>query len=320
MMPFLTDSSAPDAPLSRPFRISEGTWGALFTSPALFLITLLALIPIAGAIWLSLHRYLPIFQIYEFVGIRNFVRVIHDDRFWGAFQATAYFTVVSVTFELGLGLMIALLLQRALKRNGSGASNAIQSGWMGVVILLPWIVPTVVSARSWEWLYQPEYGLLNYVLQAAGLISQPINWLGRPGWAMHGAILMDVWKATPFAAILLFAGLQAIPPELYWAARVDGAGAWSTFRHVTVPLLMPVILIVLTFRTMDAFRVFDAVFVLTGGGPGNATETLSIYAYKMLFQTMQFGYGSAVACMMFGLILAITMVYLLLLRRRAGMT
>jgi multiple sugar transport system permease protein len=307
------------APAGRPFELSERAWSALFTFPALLLITLLALVPIAGAIWLSLRQYLPIFQINEFVGLRNFVRLGADDRFWAACRTTLYFTGVSVGLELLLGLIIALLLHGALHHKGgisTGKAPAGKVGWMGAIVLLPWIIPTVVSARAWEWLYQPEYGLLNYVLQQAGIIETSINWLGNPVWAMHGAILMDVWKATPFAAILLFAGLRAIPPELYWAARVDGAGAWATFRYVTLPLLMPVILIVLTFRTMDAFRVFDAVYVLTGGGPGNATETLSIYAYKMLFQTMQFGYGSALACMMFALIACVTVGYLLLLRRR----
>ncbi len=126
---------------------------------------------------------------------------------------------------------------------------------------------------------------------------------------------MDVWKTTPFAALLLFAGMNAIPPELYQAARVDGAGPWVRFRLITLPLLLPVILIVLVFRTMDAVRVFDAVYVLTGGGPGNSTETLSIYAYKMLFQTLQFGYGSTLATAMFLVVAGLTAVYLLLLRR-----
>jgi multiple sugar transport system permease protein len=311
------------ASTGRPFELSEQIWSALFIFPALLLITLLALAPIAGAIWLSLRRYLPIFQVNEFVGLKNFFRLAADDRFWEACWNTLYFTGVSVGLELALGLMIALLLHGALRPKGrmwTGKTPAGRvggrAGWMGAVVLLPWIIPTVVSARAWEWLYHPEYGLLNYVFQQAGILEAPINWLGNPFWAMHGAILMDVWKATPFAAILLFAGLRAIPTELYLAAKVDGAGPWATFRYVTLPLLMPVILIVLTFRTMDAFRVFDAVYVLTGGGPGNATETLSIYTYKMLFQTMQFGYGSALACMMFALIACVTMGYLLLLRRR----
>ncbi|MGH7233292.1 MAG: carbohydrate ABC transporter permease, partial [Nitrospiraceae bacterium] len=237
--------------------------------------------------------------------------------FWAACGTTVYFTAVSVFAELVLGLAIALLMDGAwsapeseLRRTGG------RSAWNRVVMLVPWAIPTVVSARMWEWLYHSEYGLLNYLLRSAGLIDEPINWLGSPAWAIHAAIVMDVWKATPFAALLLLAGLQTIPRDLYLAARVDGAGRWATFRHVTLPLLMPVLLIVLAFRTMDAFRVFDAVYVLTGGGPGNSTETLSIYAYKTLFQSLQFGYGAALASTMFLLMLGITAVYLFMMRRQ----
>lgn len=297
-----------------PRALSERTWAFLLTGPALGLLLLLGLGPILGAIWLSFHRSLPIFGIHQFAGLRNYLALSGDDRFWAACSTTLYFTVVSVGAELALGLVIALLLDHVTAERpltGPGAAQA----WLRVVLLTPWAIPTVVSARMWEWLYQPEYGLLNYLLLQSGLVRQPIIWLGDPAWAIHGAILMDVWKTTPFAALLLLAGLKTIPRELYHAARVDGAGRWTTFRHVTLPLLLPVILIVLVFRTTDAFRVFDAVYVLTGGGPGNSTETLSIYAYKTLFQMLQFGYGSAQAVVMFALVLLITAGYLFLLRR-----
>jgi len=214
-----------------------------------------------------------------------------------------YFTIVSVSLELLLGLAIALLLQRSFRGRG----------WMRVVVLLPWAIPTVVSARMWEWLYNAEFGLLNYVAALAGLTTQPVNWLGDPFWALHAAIVMDVWKTMPFAAILLLAGLQTIPRDLYQAARVDGANPWQIFRSVTLPLLKPMILVVLLFRTLDAFRVFDAVYVLTGGGPANSTETLSIYTYKVLFQTLQFGYGSALAVVTFAAVALISLLYLKLM-------
>lgn len=286
--------------------LSDKAWGYLCLAPALLVLSLVALLPILAVIWLSGQRYLPIFAVREFAGLRNYALLLNDDRFWAACRTTLTFTGVSVTAELTLGLLIALLLSRMTGR-GEGFGRA--------VALLPWAVPTVVSARMWGWLYQPEYGLLNYLLVAVGLMSEPINWLGDPVWALRGAIIMDVWKATPFATILLLAGLMAIPRELYWAARVDGAGAWATFRHVTLPLLLPVILVVLVFRTMDAIRVFDAIYVLTGGGPGNGTETLSIYTYKTLFQTLQFGYGSALSCVMFVLIGIMAAGYAILLSR-----
>ena len=210
-----------------------------------------------------------------------------------------YFTGVSVALELLLGLSIALLLNRTFRFKGL----------VTAMVLIPWAIPTVVSARMWEWMYNTDFGILNH------LLGVKINWLGSPFWAMNAAVLMDVWKTTPFAAILLLAGLNVIPRELYQAARIDGAGSWSIFRRITLPLLMPVVLVVLLFRTMDAFRVFDAVYVLTGGGPANSTETLSIYAYKVLFQTLQFGYGSTLSIVVFLCVGAISILYIRFLRR-----
>lgn len=297
--------------------MSESLWGYLFASPALVLMSLVAVAPIVGVLWLSVQRHLPIFHIHEFVGLGNYVTLVQDERFWAACLTTLYFTLASVTAELVLGLGVAVFLDRVSDQfllHRSTGRPLTRWAWLHAVILVPWAIPTVVSARMWEWLYHPEYGLLNYGLLRAGVINQPINWLGDPAWALHGAILMDVWKTTPFAALLLLAGLKAIPSELYQAARVDGVGPWAMFYRITLPLLAPVIMIVLVFRTMDALRVFDAVYVLTGGGPGNSTETLSIYTYKTLFQTLQFGYGSALAAAMFLMTLLITASYLALMR------
>lgn len=290
-------------------RLSERGWGYLLAAPAFVLVGLLALAPIMAALWLSLHRRLPIFGVDEFVGAWNYLQLWSDDRFWAACRTTLYFTGLSVTAELLLGFGLAILLDSLT----GGRDRSPR--WAQVMVLLPWAVPTVVSAQIWAWLYQPEYGLLNYLLLQAGVIDARIDWLADPDWAIHAAVVMDVWKTTPFAALLLLAGLKSVPQELYAAARVDGAGAWQRFRRITLPLLMPIVVIVLVFRTMDAVRVFDAVFVLTGGGPGNTTETLSIYAYKTLFQTLQFGYGSALATAMFVIVAALSSLYVLLLRR-----
>lgn len=290
-------------------RLSERTWGYLLASPAFLLVGLVAVAPIAAALWLSLHRRLPVFGVDEFVGGWNYLQLWSDDRFWAACRTTLYFTALSVAAELLLGFALALLLDY-LTNEMAGSSR-----WAQVMIVVPWAIPTVVSAQIWAWLYQPDYGLLNHLLHRAGLITRAIDWLADPDWAIHAAIVMDVWKTAPFAALLLLAGLKAVPRDLYAAARVDGAGTWQQFRHITLPLLMPVVVIVLIFRTMDAVRVFDAVYVLTGGGPGNSTETLSIYAYKTLFQTLQFGYGSTLATAMFLIVGALSCLYLLLLRR-----
>ena len=296
-------------PMTGSLRLTERAWGYLLASPAFLLVALVAVAPIAAALWLSLHRRLPVFGVDEFVGSWNYVQLWSDERFWAACGTTLYFTGLSVGAELLLGFSLALVLDGLT--TGRGGS----SRWAQVMIVVPWAIPTVVSAQIWAWLYQPDYGLLNYLLQQGGLINQPIDWLADPDWAIHAAVAMDVWKTTPFAALLLLAGLKTVPQDLYAAARIDGAGAWQQFRQITLPLLMPVVVIVLVFRTMDAVRVFDAVYVLTGGGPGNSTETLSIYAYKTLFQTLQFGYGSTLATAMFVIVAILSSLYLVLLRR-----
>ncbi len=273
--------------------------GYRFVAPALVLLALITIYPAAYVLYLSLHRKLLIFDISRFIGLGNFLFLLRDDRFWNALKNTASFTSVSVGLELILGLSIALLLNRAFRLKG----------FVRAVVLIPWAIPTVVSARMWEWLYNTDFGLLNFLLGAK------INWLGSPLWAIHAAILMDVWKTTPFVVILITAGLQVIPRELIQSAKIDGAGSWAIFRKITLPLLKPVILVVLIFRTLDAFRIFDAVYVLTGGGPANTTETLSIYAYKVLFQTLQFGYGSALAAVVFLCVGGISVFYIKLLSR-----
>ncbi len=270
-----------------------------FLAPAILIIAGVIIYPLAYVIWLSLHRRLLIFDVSRFVGLDNFSFLLRDDRFWNALYNTVYFTAASVSLELILGLSIAILLNRVFTGRGL----------MRSIILIPWAIPTVVSAKIWEWMYNSDFGILNH------LLGVNINWLGSAFWAMNAAIFMEVWKTTPFVALLLMAGLQTIDGDLYKSARVDGASGWYIFRRITIPLLMPVILIVLIFRTLDAFRVFDAIYVLTGGGPANTTETLSIYAYKVLFQTLQFGYGSTISIAIFFCVGVITILYVRLLRR-----
>jgi multiple sugar transport system permease protein len=273
--------------------------GLPFVIPAMILLAFVTVYPVLYVLYLSLQRRLLIFGISRFCRLDNYLFLLSDGRFFNALKNTVYFTTLSVSLELLLGLSIALLLNR----------DFAAKGLVRAVVLVPWAIPTVVSARMWEWIYNTDFGILNYIL------GQRINWLGNPDWAMHAAIAMDVWKTTPFVVILLLAGLQVIPRDLYQAARVDGAGSWQIFRRVTLPLLKPVILVVLIFRTLDAFRIFDAIYVLTGGGPANTTETLSIYAYKVLFQTLQFGYGSALAVVVFLCVGSVSVVYVRILSK-----
>ncbi len=271
-----------------------------YLAPAALLLGIVTLYPLAHVVWLSLERRSLLDPgPPRFIGLDNYLRLAGDERFWNALGNTLYFVGVSVSLELALGLAFALAVQRPFR------GRAALYG----VILLPWAVPTAVSARMWEWMYNSEIGVLNYLLGA------PVNWLGSPAWALNAAILMDVWKSTPFVALLLVAGLQGIPRDLYRAAEVDGATRWTVLRRITLPLLAPVILVALIFRTIDAFRVFDSIYVLTGGGPANSTETLSIYAYKALFQSLEFGYGSTLAVSVFACVALAAGVYAILLRK-----
>jgi multiple sugar transport system permease protein len=276
--------------------------GSGFAAPAIVFLAGVTVYPLIYVLYLSLQRRLLIFHISKFVGLKNYAFLLRDDRFWNAFRNTAYFTLVSVTLEILLGLCIAVLLNRSFRLKGLTRA----------FVLVPWAVPTVVSAKMWEWMYNSDFGVLNY------LLGVKVNWLGSPAWALNAAIFMDVWKTTPFVVILLTAALQVIPAELFQAAKIDGAGRWRSFIKITLPLLRPVILVVLIFRTLDAFRVFDAVYVLTGGGPANTTETLSIYAYKVLFQTLQFGYGSTLSVIVFLCTAGMSIIYMRLLSKGAA--
>lgn len=272
----------------------------LLVAPAVAVLGGVALYPILAAVWLSLHRFILVFRERRFIGLDNYAFLLSDARFWAALGNTAYFTLVAVAVELLLAVPLALLLNRAFPGRGVLRASA----------LIPWAIPTVVSAKLWAWMFNPDYGLINRLLPGAD-----INWLGAPGYALHAAIVVDVWKTTPFVALLVLAGLQGIPEDLYKAARVDGASPWRTFRSITLPLLKPAILLALLFRTLDAFRVFDAIYVLTEGGPANTTETLSIYAYKTLMRSGDFGYGSTLSVATFLCVVGLSLVYLRLLGR-----
>jgi multiple sugar transport system permease protein len=269
--------------------IRETKQAYFFIAPAVTLVSLLALVPLLAVFWMSLRRVMPVFGIDRWTALGNFVHLWSDSRFWSSLGTTLYFAVVAVTLEIALGLGIALLLHRSFRGRGLART----------AVLIPWALPTVVAARMWEWIYSPDLGIMNYLLESLSLMSAPVSWLGDPFWAIHAAILADAWKTTPFAALILLAGLAAIPPDLARAARVDGAGPLRVFFEITLPLLRPALVVTALFRFLDSFRVFDAIYVLTGGGPANTTETLAVYIYKVVFQTLRFGYGAAIAVTMF---------------------
>jgi ABC-type sugar transport system permease subunit len=277
--------------------------GLAFVAPAALALAALALYPSLWVLWLSLQHRVPIFGIARFAGLDHYLFLAGDPRFWNAVRVTLIFTGVSVALELALGLAVALALQR--QRTGRRVAISL--------LLLAWALPSVVTAKLFEWLYHPSAGLVNVLLGGRAL-----NWLGDPTTALPALILADVWRTMPFVALLCYARLLTIPPEVYEAARVDGAGKLGTLAFVTLPLLRSILLVALLFRTLDALRAFDLMFVLTGGGPAGRTETLTVYAYRSLFQTLQLGFGSAVGVVIFALVMVVAGAYLRVLRREGA--
>ena len=225
----------------------------------------------------------------NFIGLRNYGALFRDSRFFSALGFTSLFTAVSVFFELILGMALALILNKAVKGIGIVRTTS----------LIPWAVPTAVAALMWSYLYDGSSGIIAHIFSVIGILEQPQNMLLSASGAMASAILADVWKTTPYMALLLLAGLQTIDSGLYESADIDGSGTINAFLKITLPLMKSSVLVALLFRMLDAFRVYDLIAVLTGGGPGNATETLSIYSHRLMISQSNFGYGSTVVVAMF---------------------
>ena len=274
--------------------------GLAYLLPALVALGVLTVYPGLYVLWLSLQQRVPIFGIDRFDGLANYRFLATDPRFWSALRVTLVFTVSSVALEVILGVAVALALR------GQRLGRRLALG----LLLLAWALPAVVTAKLFEWLYHPAAGLVNVLL--GGL---QLNWLGDPALALPGLILADVWRTMPFVALLCYARLLGIPPEIYEAAEVDGAGRVAMLRLITLPLLRRILLIAALFRTLDALRAFDLKFVLTRGGPAGTTETLTLYAYRSLFQTLQLGFGSAVGVVVFALVMLVAWAYLNTQRR-----
>lgn len=239
----------------------------------------------------------------NFSGFDNFGRVLTDKRVGATITFTLVFTFISVFLELCLGMMLALIMNKALRGRGM----------IRTISLIPWAIPTSVAALMWSYLYDGSSGIVAHMFSVIGLISESTQLLLSSQGALGAIILADVWKTTPYMALLLLAGLQLIPNSLYESSALDGASKLQQFRYVTLPLLKPSIFVALLFRTLDAFRVFDLIYVLTGGGPGGATESISIYAYKVMFAQTRFGYGSAIVLIMAVAVGIITFAYIKLL-------
>jgi ABC-type sugar transport system permease subunit len=281
---------------------AEARLGLLMATPAIMTIALVAVIPLAQTIQDSLFKISLKFEDAPrpFVGLDNYWSVLGDQSWFNALQVTGLVAGASVAAELVLGMIIALLIHRSFRGRGIVRAS----------VLVPWALTTVVSAKMWAWIYDGRYGVVNDLLMKLGVIDQPIIFLVRPEVTIWAMIAAEIWKTTPFMALLLLAGLQLIPHELYEATALDGASRWQTFWRVTLPLLKPTILVALLFRTIDAVRMFDLPRVLTNGGPGKSTETVVLYTYNTFFTSLNFGYGSTLAVMIFLIVVLVSFIYI----------
>ena len=282
--------------LSNHHFFSRETWTALaFLLPLAGFVVIFILVPVLGT--LTDAFFLDVtFRAKRFIGIDNFIWLFNDPGFGRALWFTGLFVLVSVPLEVILGLIMALVLNAKLPLRGI----------MRAAVLIPWAIPAVVSGRIFELIYNYSYGAANYVLTMMHLTSGPVNWLGSEIGAFLALVIADGWKTTPFAAIILLAGLSAIPQDLYRQARVDRANFVQRFSKITLPLLKPVLIVVVLFRTIEALRVFDLIFVLTGGGPGGATTSVSLFGYDY-FSAGDFGYGSAASVILFFIALGLSL-------------
>jgi ABC-type sugar transport system permease subunit len=286
----------------RKFRLTEPGMAVLFIIPALLFVTLFMYYPILQTFiysLFSLHRTADWLHA-QFVGLQNYIAVMKSEAFRGAFGFTLYYTVMTVFFELAIGLGMAIATFSVHPR---------LRGILRAVLVVPWAIPPIVSAMLWRWLFHADAGIFGYLLTATGLVSKPPAFLTNPTLAIHSIIVASVWKNASMMGILLLAGLASIPQDIYDAAKVDGARTWFRFRRVTLPLLLPTILVTVLFRSLWALRMFEESYGLTGGGPGTTTDTLSTFAYKYFFTYARFGVGSAYAMVIFAMVVMVAIVY-----------
>jgi trehalose/maltose transport system permease protein len=271
----------------------------LFIAPTLIVLTLVAGWPLMRTIWFGFtDANLNDLDVAQWIGLDNFLYLMEDESWWQAVRNTLMFASISVVLETIFGLILALVLNANFKGRP----------WVRTAVLIPWAIPTIVSAKMWGWMLHDVYGVANTILLKIGIISSPMAWTADPNLSMWSIILVDVWKTTPFMALLLLAGLQMLPQECFEAARVDGINPIRVFWRVTLPLLKPTIIVAVIFRALDAMRVFDLIYVLTSGS--SDTMSMSVYARQQIFDFQNVGLGSAAATSLFLIIVAFVMVFI----------
>ena len=285
--------------------ISHKIYPYLSILPVAVVIALFAIYPILHAVRMSFYQYLltrP--NVHPFVGLGNFINVVTSYYFKESIQITGIYTIATVIGVILYGLGVALLMNTKIRLSTP----------LKIVILLPWALPAVVSGLLWKWILNADFGILNGILYALGLIDNYIPFLADPTLAKISLIMAHIWKEGPLVAIFFLAGLQLIPDELYEAAKIDGGSGWKTFRHVTLPLLRPIFLVVIVYETMTAILTFDTIYVMTGGGPANSTALISWFAYAEIFKSLNLGNGIALAIIIALITLVLIILYLRVLR------
>lgn len=287
-------------------RSARKEWTAyLFLSPALLLFSVFTLFSVVYSFYLSFQQWNILEPEKTFVGLDNYARLLDDSRFHQAVLNTLYYAVFSVPLTMAIGLLVALLLNNQIRGRGL----------FRTLFYLPVVTPLVIAAIIWKWLYNGDYGLINYYLLNLGLIDKPLLWLADPGLAMPAVILMSVWKGVGFHMVVYLAGLQAVPEELYDAAKVDGAGPVRRLFSITVPLLAPTSFFLFITSTIGSLQVFTEIFVMTNGGPLRRTTTIVYYLYQTAFKQFDMGYASAMAYALFAMICLFTVIQMRYLHR-----
>jgi multiple sugar transport system permease protein len=286
-------------------KVSERTAGYALVLPGVFLICALLVYPVMYGVYLSFFAKHSFFPEQKFIGLANYIYLLHDSEFWMSLWYGTVYSVSTIVLQVALGVAAALILSQTF----------VGRNFVRGIVLFPYIIPTVVAIILWKWLLNNEFGFINYALFALGIVGNPVNWLGMDH-IMSSLVLISVWEFFPFVVLSVLARLQTIPPVLYEAAKVDGAGQLRRFFHVTLPQLRNVLFVVILLRSIWMFTKFDTVWLLTqGGGAEKYIRTLPVYAYMRTFMYYQAGLGSALAVVMFGVLVAATAVYFNLFRR-----
>lgn len=311
----LTSTSTPAGPgVARRGRIpattpqrSQQFWGLLTIAPALFLILALTLYPVAYSLWLSLLEKHSFFPQQKFIGLANYIYLWHDEEFWSSLWLGTVYSLWTIVFQVILGVAAALILNESF----------VGRGLVRAVVLFPYMIPTIVAVILWKWLLNDTYGVVNYWLFALGIIRDPISWLGTDH-IMLSVIVMSIWQFFPFVLLSILARLQTIPPELYEAAKVDGASAFRRFLHVTLPQIQGILFVVILLRSIWMFTKFDTVWLMgEGAGAGRFIRTLPVYAYMRTLTYYQAGLGAALAVIMFAILVVCTIIYFRMFREEA---